>query len=312
LACDDRGKEGNAMTEPKLSYVALISRDVPAASRLLGDVLRLPRTFCQTGDGTVPVFAAGHAALALFGPGDAFVDGETRTGVHHIGLDYAGSVPALATIGEVRFGLGGGDRKALSVAETVGVRTFLTGPLQIARDGGSFVERIDHLGIASADNQAAIAVFSGRLGLPVESQQTDVEVETAIESFTSDKYGVVYHARAPRVAGGLRVAFLTAGDCELEFLQNFDPSHGADLRHGAAGNTRQDQGAITKFIASAGAGLHHVALKTPDIDGTLAVLELAGARMIDRVGRPGSRRARIGFVHPGSFGGVLFHLVQRD
>ena len=32
------------MTYPKLSYVALISRDIPAASRLLGDVLGLPRT----------------------------------------------------------------------------------------------------------------------------------------------------------------------------------------------------------------------------------------------------------------------------
>lgn len=202
--------------------------------------------------------------------------------------------------------------RPLSLAETVGVRTFLTGPLDIARGGGSLIERIDHVGIASADNQAAIDVFSGRMELPVESQQTDVEVEAAIESFTSDKYGVVYHSRAPRLVGGLRVAFLTAGDCELEFLRNFDPSHRPELRHGAAGNTRQDQGAITKFIASVGAGLHHVALKTPDIDATLAALERSGARMIDRVGRPGSRRGRIGFVHPGSFGGVLFHLVQRD
>lgn len=174
------------------------------------------------------------------------------------------------------------------------------------------VERIDHLGIASADNQAAIAIFAGRMGLPIESQQTDMEVETAIESFTSDKYGVVYHTRPPRVLGGLRVAFLTAGDCELEFLQNFDPAHGAALQHGAAGNTRQDQGAITKFIATHGAGLHHLALKTADIDDALTRLEHGGARMIDRVGRPGSRRARIGFVHPASFGGILVHLVQRE
>ena len=110
----------------------------------------------------------------------------------------------------------------------------------------------------------------------------------------------------------LRVAFLTAGDCELEFLQNFDPSHGAELQHSAAGTTRQDQGAITRYIAAHGAGLHHVALKTPDIDATLTALGAAGARLIDRVGRPGSRRARIGFIHPGSFGGVLFHLVQRE
>ena len=300
----------------------LISRDIPAASHLLGDVLGLPVTTCPTEDGAVSVFGVGEAALALFAPGDRFVDGETRTGLHHIGLDagdldagdldVGGLMPAVATSDAPRFGLGGGIRQALSTAATVGVRVFLTGPLDIARGGSSRIERIDHLGIASADNQTAIATFSGRMGLPVESQQTDVEVETAIESFTSDKYGIVYHTRPPRVVGGLRVAFLTAGDCELEFLQNFDASHGADLRHGAAGNTRQDQGAITKFIAAHGAGLHHVALKTPDIDATLGALGRSGARMIDTVGRPGSRRARIGFIHPGSFGGVLFHLVQRD
>ena len=191
------------------------------------------------------------------------------------------------------------------------MRTFITGELRLPRHDPGVIERIDHLGIASADNQSAIAVFSDRLGLPVESQQTDIEVETAIESFTSDKYGVVYHNRPPRVIGGLRVAFLTAGDCELEFLQNFDPSHGADLRHGSAGNTRQDQGAITKYIAAHGPGLHHVALKTPDIDAALGLLDAAGVRLIDLTGRPGSRRARIGFIHPSSFGGVLFHLVQR-
>jgi hypothetical protein len=300
------------MIEPRITYVALISRDVDAASHVLGEILRLPRSLCPTEDGAVPVFAVGAAALALFAPGDRFVDGETRTGVHHIGLDFGDAAPAVTTAGVVRPGLGGAVRHALAVSETVGVRTFLTGSLDIARDHSALVERIDHLGIASADNQAAIGVFSGRLGMPVESQQTDVEVETAIESFTSDKYGVVYHARPPRVLGGLRVAFLTAGDCELEFLQNFDPSHGASLLPGAAGTTRQDQGAITKFIAAHGAGLHHVALKTPDIDGVLATLERAGVRVIDRVGRPGSRRARIGFIHPGSFGGVLFHLVQRD
>jgi catechol 2,3-dioxygenase-like lactoylglutathione lyase family enzyme len=296
------------MTGPAVSYVALISRDVPAACRLLGEVLGLRRSVCSTEDGEVPVFAVGAAALALFGPGDRFVDGAARTGVHHIGLDFGDAVPA-SVVGAERAGLGGGVRRAL--ADIVGVRAFAAVRPDIAQGGGLLVERIDHLGVACADNQAAIAVFGG-LGLAVESQQTDVEVETVVESFTSDKYGVVYHARAPRVAGGLRVAFLTAGDCELEFLQNFDPSHGAALPSGAAGTTRQDQGAITRFIAAHGAGLHHVALKTPDIDGALAALERAGVRMIDRVGRPGSRRARIGFVHPGSFGGVLFHLVQRE
>jgi methylmalonyl-CoA/ethylmalonyl-CoA epimerase len=297
---------------PKLSYVALVTRDIPNTSRLLGDVLGLKLTPVDAGLARVPVFAVGEAALALFSPGDSFVDGETNTGVHHIGLDYGTHPPPdIATLGEPRPGLAGAVRTALDPAATVGVRSFLTGPLDIARGTPPLIERIDHLGIASADNRAAVAAFTGRMGLPIESQQTDMEVETAIESFTSDRYGVVYHSRAPRVVGGLRVSFLTAGDCELEFLQNFDPSHGAHLEHGAAGNTRQDQGAITRFIATRGAGLHHVALKSPDINATLALLERAGATLIDKVGRPGSRRALIGFIKPASFGGVLFHVVQR-
>ena len=166
--------------------------------------------------------------------------------------------------------------------------------------------------MASADNLAAVELFSKRMGFVIESQQTDLEVRTVVESFTSDKYGVVYQNRAPEVVGGLRVAFITIGDCELEFLQNFDPAHEAEIEHGHAGTTKQDQGAITRFIERRGAGLHHLALKTGDIDRTLSVLAGAGLRMIDQAGRPGSRRARIGFVHPAALGGILLHLVERQ
>ena len=83
------------------------------------------------------------------------------------------------------------------------------------------------------------------------------------------------------------------------------------MHHGAPGTTKQDQGAIARFVASRGPGLHHLALKVTDIDAALASLAAAGHRVIDRIGRPGSRRARIGFVHPQSLGGALVHLVQR-
>ena len=163
---------------------------------------------------------------------------------------------------------------------------------------------------------AAGAVFTDRLGCPVESTQTDFEISQAIESFTSDKYGVVYHSRPPEPIGGLRVSFLTVGDCELELLQPFDPRR-TDRRtegpeRGVPGNTRGDKGAIARHIERRGPGLHHLALKTPDIDATLARLSGGGHRVIDRVGRPGSRRARIGFVHPATLGGLLLHFVERD
>lgn len=298
------------MPSPQLSYVAMVCNDIPGASRLLGEVLGLPRSTVALGSDRQDVFAIGRSALAFFPPGHDFVEGETRSGVHHIGLDYGGmEAPALAA-GSPRAALGGGSALPIDPALSCGVRIRLSPGLEIDRGMPASVFRIDHLGIASADNIAAIAACTGPLRMPLESTQTDMEVEHMVESFTSDKYGVVYHSRKPKLRGGLRVAFLTTGDCDLEFLQNFDPDHGAEVQHGTIGNTRQDQSAITKFVASRGQGLHHVCLKSPDIDATLALLEAGGARIIDRVGRPGSRRGLIGFIHPVSFGGILFHLIE--
>jgi methylmalonyl-CoA/ethylmalonyl-CoA epimerase len=155
------------------------------------------------------------------------------------------------------------------------------------------------------------ALFCGKLGFQVESRQTDMEVNMAVESFTSDKYGVVYHSREPEPVGGLRVCFITVGDCELEFLANFNPRQVGAVERGQPGNTKQDQGAITRFVGSRGRGLHHIALKAPDINATLGAMAKAGLEMIDTRGRPGSRRALIGFAHPRTLGGVLMHLVQR-
>ena len=134
----------------------------------------------------------------------------------------------------------------------------------------------------------------------------------AVESFTSDKYGVVYHTRPPEPVGGLRVTFVTVGDCELEFLANFDPQQHGHVDHGRAGTTRQDQGAVARYVATRGRGLHHFAVKVRDADALLGGMAAAGLPMIDTKARPGSRRALIGFPHPRALGGVLMHVVQRD
>ncbi|HEV8640678.1 MAG TPA: VOC family protein [Methylomirabilota bacterium] len=311
------------MIGKSLTYVALIVNDVEAAAAGLQRDFDLTRVDCRVGRGErrAPVLPIGASALALFAPGDPFVGGATATGVHHVALGVedlraaagAASVAGIA-LGEATAsdGLGGGRRLLLAPEATAGVRTYLSEPLALDRGGGGPVERIDHLGVASADNDAALEVFTRRLGCALESTQTDLEVHVAIESFTSDKYGVVYHTRPPAPAGGLRVAFVTVGDSELEFLQEFDPRTGARAARGAPGTTRQDQGAIGRFIAKRGPGLHHLALKVTDIDGALEALARAGRALIDPVGRPGSRRALIGFIHPESFHGVLVHLVQRD
>jgi catechol 2,3-dioxygenase-like lactoylglutathione lyase family enzyme len=247
--------------------------------------------------------------------GHPLVDGEAKPGVHHIALgvdDLAAAARRAGVAATPAAGLAGRRTLALDRAATVGVRVRLTERLELKPPASGALQRIDHLGIASTDVAEDERVFSGRFGFPVESRQTDMEVSMAVESFTSDKYGVVYHARAPEPVGGLRVTFIAAGDCELEFLANFDPSQGARIEHGRSGSTKQDQGAITRFVQSRGRGLHHIAVKAHDIDATLARMAQAGLQMIDVKGRPGSRRALIGFPHPKALGGILMHLVQRD
>jgi catechol 2,3-dioxygenase-like lactoylglutathione lyase family enzyme len=306
------------MLSDEIAYVALASNDPQATCAVFEKHFGLQRTEFDSVQGKVPVFGTGRSSLAVFPLGHPMLDGQAKPGVHHIALgvddvdaatrkaESAGAACAPAP------GLGG--RKALELdrAATVGVRTRLTERLGLRPASGGAVERIDHLGIASSDVSEDERVFCGKLGFAVESRQTDMEVSLAVESFTSDKYGVVYHNRAPEPVGGLRVAFITVGDCELEFLANFDPRQGASVEHGRAGSTRQDQGAITRFVQSRGRGLHHIALKARDIDATLAAMAGAGLPMIDTRGRPGSRRALIGFPHPKALGGVLMHLVQRE
>jgi methylmalonyl-CoA epimerase len=308
------------MLGDRLGYVALAVRDIDAAVVFFERHLELARTDVEAGGGKTPVFSVGDSALALFPLGHAYLDGFDKPGVHHIALtskDIDSDADIVRAAGgnvarEKRASLGLGQRVAIEPAGTASVRTWIASPIEIKRSSSSQIERIDHLGIASADNGEAVAAWCGRLGRPLESQQTDMEVAIAVESFTSDKYGVVYHTRQPEPIGGLRVSFITVGDCELEFLQNFDPRHSAHVEASQAGTTRQDQGAITKFIAARGEGLHHVAFKARDINRTLAKLEASGIQVIDHVGRPGSRRGLIGFVHPRSVGGVLVHFVQRD
>jgi methylmalonyl-CoA/ethylmalonyl-CoA epimerase len=300
--------------------VGLVCTDAAAAAAVFERHLGLPRTDLDSGAGPVPVFSIGRSALAVFSAGHPLLGGDAKPGVHHIALGvddpgHAARTAAAAGIPAARgitAGLGGRGCIALERGATLGVRTLLTEPIDLPRHAGGALERIDHLGVASTDVREDEALFCGRLGFEVESRQTDMEVNLAVESFTSDRYGVVYHSREPEPVGGLRVCFVTVGDCELEFLANFNPRQGGAVERGQPGNTKQDQGAITRFVASRGRGLHHIALKAADIDGTLGAMAAAGLEMIDTRGRPGSRRALIGFAHPRALGGVLMHLVQRD
>ena len=306
-----------------LAYVSVVVRDVEAVAGILERDFQLPRSDHTNGTTgrQAPVFAVGRTQVALYETGDPFVGGAEKTGVHHLAVaandlegaarDAAdGGLPALSAQPEA--GLGTARRLLLDPKRTGGVVTYISDPLAAAALREGPVERIDHIGVASEDNTAAVDVFAHRLGWPVESTQTDAQFSSVYESFTSDKYGVTYQTQQPELLGGLRIAFITVGDCDLEFLQDLDQGSGGEVQRGHPGSTQQDQSVISRYIVSRGPGLHHIGFNVRDIDGLLDTLHRSGHTLIDTVGRPGSRRARIGFIHPASLGGWLVHLVQRE
>ena len=302
----------------RLAYVALSTSDPESLSGFLTDDLGLTGRSLPHPDGPISIFAIGESHLCVVEQGHQFLDLPETTGLDHMAL-----VSTESELSSVAGSLGLEAMQCQSVvADWQEIRiaqnsTCGTG-LRFCSDLGSqaassdWLERIDHIGIASNDAKIEEELFHNRLGCKVESRQTDYETQLAVESFVSDRYGIVQHQRPPQQVGGLRVLFLKVGDCELEILSELDSNPPLSIDRHHPGNTRQDRSAIGRFVERRGPGLHHVALKTPDINGLLNHLNNRGRRLIDPVGRPGSRRALIGFVHPAELGGVLIHFVERD
>lgn len=264
---------------------------------------------------TIPFFGIGQAGLAVFDAEDAYLEEPRYPGVHHMALGATEPAASAArhALPVTHAGVGPDGKRfvAIDPVATVGIRTRFIEPLPISANAGA-AYKIDHLGIATNDNDGTVRVFTDNLGCPIQSTQTDIEIRNVTESFISDKYGAVYHARAPQILGGLRDVFITIGDCELELLMDYDPRMKPKDQLGEQeGNTKGDQSAIAKFVARRGPGLAHVAFATRNIDALLPKLAADGWRMIDVVGRPGGRGSKIGFVHPANFGGgLLMHFVE--
>lgn len=95
------------------------------------------------------------------------------------------------------------------------------------------------------------------------------------------------------VEQGVRVAKLDTGNTHIELLEPLGPDT-----------------PVGKFIASRGAGLHHICFGVNDIDCELNKLKDADTRLIDQTPKIGAGGARIAFVHPKATGGVLMELSQ--
>ena len=66
---------------------------------------------------------------------------------------------------------------------------------------------------------------------------------------------------------------------------------------------------IGKFLDKRGEGLHHVAIKVPDLNGSVERLRAGGARLLNEP-RAGAGGHLYVFIHPASTGGVLLELIQ--
>lgn len=92
----------------------------------------------------------------------------------------------------------------------------------------------------------------------------------------------------------VKTAFFKVGQTKIELLESTDP-----------------EGAIGKFIAKKGQGVHHIAFAVPDVNEALKDVETSGVQLIDKVARKGAESLNIGFLHPKSTLGVLTELCSK-
>jgi len=71
-----------------------------------------------------------------------------------------------------------------------------------------------------------------------------------------------------------------------------------------------DQGAVARFLAKRGPGLHHLAFRVEDLDAEIVRLQGEGVPLIDTTPRPGIHGTRVVFIHPRFADGVLVELVE--
>jgi methylmalonyl-CoA/ethylmalonyl-CoA epimerase len=132
--------------------------------------------------------------------------------------------------------------------------------------------RIDHVGIAVTDLDAAIAFYEQTFGM------------RCVHTETNDEQGV-------REAM-MSVGPTPAGGC-VQLLAPLSP-----------------ESPIARFLDRSGPGVQQVAYTVADVDATCTALRERGVRLLYDAPRRGTAGSRINFVHPRDAGGVLVELVE--
>ncbi len=113
--------------------------------------------------------------------------------------------------------------------------------------------------------------------------------------FYRDLLGLPVECVEEVAAEKVRVAMLPLGDTRVELLEA----------------TAEDS-AIARFVAKRGEGLHHIAVRVPDLAAAIARLKAGGARLVSEQPGVGAGGHRYIFVHPQASGGVLLELVEES
>ncbi|MFI7282384.1 methylmalonyl-CoA epimerase [Micromonospora chersina] len=134
------------------------------------------------------------------------------------------------------------------------------------------LRRIDHVGIAVADLDAAIDFYERTFGM------------RCVHTETNEEQGVreAMLAVGPTAEGGC-----------VQLLAPLSPSS-----------------TIARFLDRNGPGVQQVAYTVADIDAACAALRERGVRLLYEKPKRGTADSRINFVHPKDAGGVLVELVE--
>lgn len=134
----------------------------------------------------------------------------------------------------------------------------------------SLLTRIDHVGIAVADLDAAIDFYESAFGLTMTHQEVNEEQ-------------------------GVREAMMAVGDSG-SFIQLLAPL--------------SPDSTIAKFLDRSGPGIQQVAYAVDDVAATAATLRDRGVRVLYETAKVGTGGSLVNFCHPKDCGGVLVELVQ--
>ena len=132
------------------------------------------------------------------------------------------------------------------------------------------ITHIDHVGIAVADLDAAIELYTKAYGM--RCVHTEINEEQ-----------------------GVREAMMAVGDSG-SFIQLLEPLN--------------PDTTIGKFLDKNGPGIQQMAYRTDDLDGLSETLRGQGMRLLYDAPKTGTAGSRVNFIHPKSAGGVLVELVE--